>query len=64
MKDEAARQGRPATNVTNRVPSVAGVPAGNVDTDWRRAAFARLHAHLQRRSGRIHFDQTHRGVAA
>lgn len=63
MKDEAARQGRPATH-SNRARSLAGVPAGNGDTDWRRAAFARLHAHLQRRSGRIHFDQTHRGVAA
>jgi hypothetical protein len=65
MKDEAARQGRPASNVTNRARSVAGAAADNGDTDSRRAAFLRLHAHLQPRSGRrLHFDETHRGVAA
>jgi hypothetical protein len=63
VKDEAARQGRPASN-TDRAPRVAGVSAGNRDADLRRAAYLRLHAHLQRRHGRIHFDQTHRGVAA
>jgi hypothetical protein len=63
MKSETARQGRPASN-TDRVSRVAGVAAGNSDADSRRAAFLRLHAHLQRRHGRIHFDQTHRGIAA
>jgi hypothetical protein len=64
MNDEAARQGRPASN-TDRASRVAGVSAGNDDADSRRAAFLRLHAHLQRRSGRrIHFDETHRGIAA
>lgn len=63
MKSETARPGRPAT-VTDCAPRVAGAAADNRDADLHRAAFQRLHAHLQRRHGRIHFDQTHRGIAA
>ena len=61
MNDEAARPGRPAT-VTNRARSVSG--GAVVDADLRRAAFVRLRAHLRRRHGRIHFDESHRGIAA
>ena len=60
MNDEAARPGRPATTV-NRARSVA---ADAADADLRRAAYVRLRAHLRRRHGRIHFDESHRGIAA
>ena len=63
MKSEGGPPGRPATTVI-RARSVAAVAADARDADLRRAAFVRLRAHLRRRHGRIHFDESHRGIAA